>query len=313
MTTETSSPNFNIMPDAKAVFKTILLLDQRFGINYLTQILKGHTRFPLKNALHEKLETFGSLKHLTEQKIKSMIAWLLEQQYIYTTNFDYGTLGLTPKGKERLASDLAWNIHSWTFNRKTEDWVLEDALKSLRKSMAVMENKAPYEIFTDYTIQTIVREKPIHITELKSIPGITDAFSDKYGQVVLRAVKNAGQDAERILHENLLKRVQAPAYQSVKTMFQSGFSLKEMIKSTSKTLNDIVKILTDLHKAEEINLKSFIEQNIDAKSLHKATTFFQETDEPRLKVAYETLGLDYETLRLCKLYVADVKKQVVGI
>lgn len=312
-TTNNASQNLNIMTDAKAIFKTVVLLNERFGANYLTQILKGHRRFPLKNVLHEKFETFGALQHLTENRIKSMITWLLDQQYLCTTNFEYGTLGLTVKGKERLDSDLAWNINNNTFNRRTEDWVLENALKEVRKSMAMMEQKPIYEIFTDYSIQAIVREKPQHITELKNIPGITEAFSDKYGHLVLRAVKNAAADAEKIIHERLLTRVQTPAYQQVKTMFQAGFSLPEIVKNTGKTQNDVVKTLTDLHNCEEINLKSFVEQNIDAATLHKASTFFQQTEEPRLKIAYETLGLDYETLRLCRLYVADVKRQTVAI
>lgn len=311
--TNTQNTRINIMPEAKAIFKTILLLNEKFGVNYLTQILKGHERFPLKKAEHGQLETFGALKHLNETRIRNLISWLVAEQYLYTKDFTYGIIGITAKGKERLNSEQAWNVKRYLFSQKTEDSVLANSLKELRKSWAIMWQKAPFEIFTDYVLDTIVREKPQHITELKTIQGLGTEFVDSHGQVILRAVKNSKKEAENLLHEQLLKRVQYPAYQQIKSLFLTDMSLVEIEQASGKKEENVIRMLVDLHNAGEIDLKDFIEENINAKDLHAAVSFFEQTEEPRLKVAYETLGLSYDTLRLCRLYVNCVKQQKVAI
>ena len=63
----------------------------------------------------------------------------------------------------------------------------------------------------------------------------------------------------------------------------------------------------------EIDLRPWIEKNVDSKALYKGAEYFKKVSNPKVKEAFQVLGLDYETLNLCKMYVANVVSRQVEI
>ncbi|MBX7241076.1 MAG: HRDC domain-containing protein [Bacteroidia bacterium] len=313
METKTFYYNMNIKPVAVAVFKTITLLKRNYGINYITRIVKGDNRFEWKEEIHTQLETFGVLRNFPDYKIKNIINWLMMNHYLCTTNLEYGTLGLSEKAHQTMETEDALWVSNWELSMHTERRITLDSLKALRKSLSVSEKKPVFQVFTDYTLQMLLNTMPETMTDLKSIQGMNEGLCDKYGHLILRTITNAKKQAEMEIREKRIEKVKGVDYQSVKELINEEKKIERVIEKTGFSKDRILKIMKDLHETGEMDVKPFIEKNIKPKDLHKATEFFRQTNNPKLKTAYETLGLDYETLRMCRLYISDVKSDIVAI
>jgi hypothetical protein len=289
-----------------SIFKTVLLLNQNTGMNYLIHVLRGNEQFGLKKDAHKKLETFGALHYMKSDKIQKLMSWLLSNGYLTLTNMQYGTLGLTEKAHAVLENPTPFYIYQKELYITTEDRILQSSLKELRKSLSTLENKPVYEIFNNYCIEMILQTKPKTISELKEIAGMSNIIADRYGILILKSIGYAEKEAKKVLHEKVINSTQTPAAQTIKQQFLSGMSIEAIAESRKNTIGYITKVLSDLHTVGEIDLSRYVETQVNPAELHKAQVFFTQTQEGSLKNAYETLGLDYNTLRLCKLYVSSL-------
>ncbi len=305
--------SMNIRNTATTVFKTIMLSKQRYGMNYIIRILRGDDKFGWKDEAHTQMETYGSLKTLPDFKIKNIISWLMANHYLYVSNMEYGILALTEKAHYEMTNQVAWWVSNKELSLHIEERRVTEALKSLRKSLSISEEKPIFLIFTDYVLQSLASAMPSSITELKNTPGINSAMCDKFGHLILRTIENAKKQAEKELREKRIEKVKGTDYQSVKALINEGRKLDTIIAKTGFSKERIVRIMKDLHETGEIDVKPFIEKNIKPKDLYKATEFFRQTENARLKTAYETLGLDYDILRMCRLYIADLKSDIIAI
>jgi replicative superfamily II helicase len=73
-----------------------------------------------------------------------------------------------------------------------KDMAIEKALKSERMAKARELKVPPYTIFTDKTIYDLIAKKPKNKEELLGIYGIGQAKADKYGDMILRTLSEAG-------------------------------------------------------------------------------------------------------------------------
>ena len=73
-----------------------------------------------------------------------------------------------------------------------KDLALEKALRSERTALAKEKHVPPYTIFADKTIYDLVAKKPKNKEELLGVYGIGQAKADKYGDLILRMLREAG-------------------------------------------------------------------------------------------------------------------------
>ncbi len=296
----------NIKAEAIILFNTILATKQLYGMSYIVRLVRGDRYFELKKAEHEKLPTFGTLTDSYEYKVKNLITWLLKNGYLTITNLQYGSLGLTAKAYLLMHSEEELLIEAADLKTTAENRVLADSLKRIRKDIAEKEEKAVYEIFTDWSMQKLIDEKPKNVTELKLLAPMSESYIDSYAHLFLKAIEMAKSESVVQLQVLLQEKVKMPEYQMIKALFLSGYSIEKIGKERQVELNTVLSYLGDLHKTGEIDLKPWIQQRVDAPVLHKATTFFAQT-QGTFQEALQVLGLDYETLRLAKLYVSKVE------
>jgi ATP-dependent DNA helicase RecQ len=295
----------SIKTEANAIFQTILLLEERYGAKYVVQILRGESN-KLKSLNHKLLETFGLMAKTTEEKLQNIVFYLLKKQYLQINNPEYGTLCVSEKGKLLLVSDTELEVEKSEITISTENRILMSLLKEMRKNCASALDCFPFMIFTDYTLQQIAEKKPQNIGELEEIPNVHAFFLQKYSEQLFIATTSIKQLAEEQIRKDKEKRVKQAAYQSVKSLFLSGESLVKIAEKRQIKENTVLTYLSDLYEMGEINIKPWIEKNIAPKALHKGVTFFEQTKQEDMKLAYEVLGLDYNTLKMCKLYIMNV-------
>lgn len=302
----------NIKTEALAIFNTILSTKQLYGMSYIVKLLRGDKFFDLKKAEHEKLPTFGALSDIFDYKVKNTINWLLKNGYLTLVNLKYGSLGLTAKAYLLMHSEEELLVSYKELQTTAENRVLADSLKRIRKDIAEKEEKAVYEIFTDWSMQTLITEKPKDIAALKLLATMDVSYIDSYGHLFLKAIEMAKSESVLQLQADLQKKVKTAEYQMIKALFLSGYKLEKISKERQLEMKTVLSYLGDLHKTGEIDMKPWIQQHVNATELHKATTFFSQT-QGSFSEAYQVLGLDYETLRLAKMYISKVEVASVEI
>ena len=295
--------------DLGAEFRQVLTavesLEQRFGMGYVIDFLRGGRTYGLREERHAQLPTFGSLKHRTQDHVRKLVNYLLREGYLLVLEDRYGRLGLSESGYTFLAEQPALGITAKALAENALDTELRRQLRLLRKQFAQDDNLPPFRVFTDYSLQSLVDLKPLSVEELLRVPGFGHFKANRYGPALLRVIQQLDARKDTFRREKYLHKASTPSYQAIKTMFHSGLSLEEMAERRNIQIGTVRSALFCLHAAGEVDLKPWIERTLPEQDFQTGTAYFAENDNPLLRDAYEQLGLDYDTLRLCKLYIAD--------
>jgi ATP-dependent DNA helicase RecQ len=86
------------------------------------------------------------------------------------------------KGKQAARASIA-----------TPDEALFEALRSVRKQLAVEAGVPPYVIFHDSSLREMAARKPTSLDEFATIPGVGQAKLQKYGDAFIAAVHEAAR------------------------------------------------------------------------------------------------------------------------
>lgn len=288
----------NIKPSAVAIFRTIELLQEKFGANYIIRIVRADALFPLKSIAHKQLETFGALQDKKSMDVEKLITYFLSMGYLQINDAQYGTLGLTEKARTELSHDKAWLIDEYVLNVSDEMKLTMSCLKSLRKSSAEALKLPIFELANDYILQQIAMQKPQEIATLKTIQGINPQWIAQAGDLIILVFDWVKTELVA-RHE---RKLVSESYQSVKRLAEAGESLANIVEIRKIKAETVVSYLLDLHNAKQIDLSTWIEANVNKTDLHKAGIFFQQAEDKRFTTAHDVLGLDYIILRLCKTY-----------
>lgn len=295
--------------EAEALLKTVALLERPYGAGYVSRILRGEESVAARNTSHVQFETFGALPEYGTQRTLALVEYLVRNDYLSLSDPAYGTLQLTPKGRKYLGNPQPMEVALRELRLSELGKQLREALRDLRLELSEKEEIPPYEVFNNYTLYRMVEARPSNVSELKAIAGISDAQADRYGQAILATIARATASYREKQQQAYVLRAYSPAVQRVKALYREDSSAAEIAEALGLKESTIRGYLESLHLAGELDLRPWIERQVDARSLHRAADFFRQLKQARLREAYEALGIDYETLRLCRLYVAQVQRQ----
>ena len=159
------------------------------------------------------------------------------------------------------------------------------------------------------TMDRIVLTKPLDLDTLSRIPGFATIKCERFGEGFVKTVQDVIEHFEEFRRASLLQKVKRGSYPRVKTLFMQNVTLPEIAQVCDILIGTVCGYLRDLHEANLVDLIPWIERNINSKSLYAGVEYFERVRQPNLKEAYNTLGLDYNTLLFCRLYAKDKRMQ----
>jgi ATP-dependent DNA helicase RecQ len=298
-------PQANLMAEAVLVLQSIRDLKQKYAVNYVLQVLQGRSAFIRQNE-HLELAVFGKMADWHPDHIRQLVLHLLELGYLEILDARYGRLGLTETGEAYLDTPQELNIDWKKLQKNIYENRLHQELRKIRKDLSAKEASAPFRIFTDYTIEQLIKLRPLNLKDLQEVPGFGDYKANRYGPAVLRVIQQVEAQEAEDRQLALLRKVSRPSYQSVKAFFEAGLDEQAIAQKRLVKPSTVRRMLLELHRAGEVDLLPWIETEIPNEPFKQATDYFRQAEDQRLKTAYEALGLEYDTLRLCRLYVSNV-------
>jgi hypothetical protein len=297
----------NIGVETVHILKTLMLLDRPCGARTITRILKGEDREDFLQAKHRSVETFGELAHLNSLGIENLVYCLLNLGYIQVADQAYGTLEITDLGRDFVEQGGELVVMEENIRLRWYQFELSRRLEVVRRKLANDLGQAPYEVFNNVAMRQIVERMPGTEALLLTVTGMRNLPAESRAEI-LKEIKEMLSRKALDEKTGIFRRAFRPAAREVRKMLESGNTLSEIAAARNVKPQTVCAYVESIHRTGLLNLRPWIEANVDGATLHKGTEYFRQARVPRLREAHEILGIDYDTLSLCRLYVDKVEE-----
>lgn len=180
----------DITIDAQKVLSCVYRMHERFGVKMIAEVLKGSKSAKVKQFNFERLSTYGLMKERKLKDISDLILRLSAMQYLDITESQYPVVTLNELSWQVLRGQKkVWQKMVIVKKAKAKSELFE-ALRSLRKELAIKEKLPPYMIFSDATLTQMATDKPTDLELMKNIRGVGEFKLQKYGEEFLTVIKS---------------------------------------------------------------------------------------------------------------------------
>jgi ATP-dependent DNA helicase RecQ len=310
---------------AQKFLSCVVRTEERYGINYVIDVLRGSLQKKILENGHTELSTHGIGKEWNKDQWTQLSRLLIRNGYM-KKHPRFGSLKLLPeamevlKGKQRVEGILDRTqtaIDGKAVERTSNevenryDESLFERLRAKRKELADEQGVPPYVIFPDTTLMEMSYYFPQNQESLMQIYGVGSAKEKKYGwdflQVIRKYSEEKGvEERSKDIKEKKLRHSDKKKHHLVGEEYNSGKSIEHLAEQNG------VKTATIL-----ANLKKYFDEGFDLTpdGLLAASSLSQRKKDEVMKVMkkngpellkpiYEDLNktVDYSELRVMQLY-----------
>jgi len=183
--------------------------NRSYGRNMYADILHGSKNEKVLRFKLDTLPTYGELSGTSLQRIRTILDFLIENQYLQLSRDEFPVVALTERSDE-ISKDLKpvtiklseqVKAASTSSSRKKSAGIiinsgLFDELKKLRTQLASKSHVPAYIIFTDASLQDMCKKLPATIDDFLNVTGVGVSKADKYGKLFTELI--SGYNAENI-------------------------------------------------------------------------------------------------------------------
>ncbi len=187
---------------ARMALSAVLRTGQRYGVNYLIDVLRGSSGERIATAGHDRLPTFGVGAALDVTTWRSVFRQLVARAYLRVDMGDYGAVRLEEKARPLLRGDTGIELRREEKRSRTRraaapapggsgvDSVLWDALRACRSALAAEQNVPPYVIFHDSTLREMCERLPRDEAEFGQLGGVGERKRERYAAAFLAVIRS---------------------------------------------------------------------------------------------------------------------------
>jgi ATP-dependent DNA helicase RecQ len=308
------------------IMSAILRTGQRFGINYVLDVLLGAKNPKIDERGHRQLPVFGIAGDFSKEELRRIAGQLLARRLLEMKGGAYPFLVLTPLGGDWLRQRETIRLPRLKPRAKKEqpreepetsyDKELFGQLRQLRKKLAEEKGVPPYVVFGDLALMQMAAYLPQGDENFSRISGVGQEKLRQYGPVFMEVIRNyAGkknlpeQDIPRRRPsghqspwERRVKR-KGSTYQETKNLALQKKSLEEMARLRGMTPAIICGHLEKLVNAGEDLDLAYLKPREERFAQIRAA--FQRSGGRALTPVKEMLGGDfsYDELHLARLFL----------
>lgn len=188
--------------DAQKALSCVYRVQQRFGVNYVINILRGKEEARIKQLGHDRLSTYGIGKDLNQEEWHSIFRQLIHLGYLEQDIANYSVLRLTPSSKLILQGEKQLTLAKARTKASTSkkmgkkqvatqghhDRALFEKLRFLRKQLSSEAMIAPFMVFSDASLIEMCTYFPTTKEAFLAINGVGQKKLETYGASFLAAI-----------------------------------------------------------------------------------------------------------------------------
>ncbi|MFH1565147.1 MAG: DNA helicase RecQ [bacterium] len=305
---------------AKKIMSAIVRTGNRFGKNYIIDVLLGKKNQKISRNRHDELSVFGIVNDFGENELGQIINQLVNLNYIFKNVGEYPTLSITKPGAKFLVSKQKLEMQKPQtdigFKKIKADELaynqeLFEKLRALRKQIADAENVPPFVIFGDITLQEMAYYFPADKQNFLSLSGVGAKKMEKFSEIFLPVINDFAKAnnispipfgdktrEERIIVKN---NVQQKFYTKTRELITKKISVERIAKNQDLTVGTIISHIEKLIDAGESLDFEYLKLPSDRYEVMKAA--FLECGNEKLKPVFEYLNEEYsyDELKLARI------------
>ncbi|BBD56555.1 DNA helicase RecQ [Planktothrix agardhii] len=313
---QTQNPVEDWTIEAMKFLSCIARCHERFGMNYIIDVLRGSKSQKILDRRHDQLSTYGIGKDKTAEEWKNLGRSLLRQGLLDQTTDGYAILKLNSRSWEVMKRERTveitvikeQNVEKSTRSLAIEAEMLFEQLRQLRKKLADEQSIPPYMVFSDSTLKLMAQQRPQNLEELSQISGVGSYKLERYGKEFTEAIftychgqnlptsRSKKSESKRLTLEDL-----SDSLIMTLSLYQDGLSLNAIANERGLKTSTIADHLTQLIAANQnINIDQFVEPERQQNIIQA----IEKVGDISLKTIYECLGenYNYEEIKMVREY-----------
>jgi len=258
--------------EAQKFLSCVARVRERFGMNYIIDVLRGSKSQRVLQNGHDRLSTYGIGKDRSAEEWKMLGRSLIHQGLVDETTDGYSVLQLNQLSWEVLRKQrtvaiavLPKPVVAKPTATATQDTELVEELfqrlQKLRKKLADEQAVPPYVVFQNVSLREMAEQQPLNNFQFADISGVGSRKLEQYGAVFLSEIRAFRQEKGLSLQPLSAAGAIAPTLHSPKPdltlypsethlvtfkLYQQGFKPFEIAEQRSLRLSTVTSHLAEL-------------------------------------------------------------------
>ncbi len=250
--------------EAMKFLSCVARCQERYGMTYIIDVLRGAKNQKITQNGHEKLSTYGIGKDKTLDQWRMLGRSLLHKGMLDQSSDGYSVLKLNALSWEVMRKQrtvmLAVPIVKKAIIEEerlpsAEVELLFQRLRSLRKKLADEQSVPPYVIFADSTLKLMAHDRPQTLEAFGKLSGIGTHKLANYGERFTAEIRAYCQELGMTVVQNVaaVNVVRLPSHTELQTLqlYQQGLSIDEIALQRNIRPTTIIRHLSDLIEMDQ--------------------------------------------------------------
>lgn len=241
----------DVTREAQMVLSCVVRLKERFGKGIVAQVLTGSRNKKMEQFDLTDLPTYGIMSNRTAKDVQVFIDFLISENYLALTPTSYPVIQLTEQGLGILKGTAQVFHYKESMEEPLEsDNDLFEQLRKKRKELADEKQIPPYLVFSDKTLNEMIKNRPASLEEFSQISGVGEQKRDQYGETFIELLRQLGTEEKKVIKSAGKARLDV---NKAIVLYQEGEPIEIIAEKLAFSLQTIVKHLIQAEKEEQIS------------------------------------------------------------
>ena len=301
------------------VLKAIKSLEERFGTDYVVNIITGKVNPQISTYQHNQLEVFGEGKEHDAHFWNSLMRQMMLEDLIEKDIEEYGLLKITDKGHAFLQEPYSITMslnHQFEEEGGDEDEVAAEAqasadtalfemLKDLRKKVSKEKNLPPFVIFLETSLEDMATQYPTTVQELEKIQGVSKGKAIRYGKQFVDVIAKYVEENDIVKPDDFVMK-SVVNKSGLKVFIIQNIDKKMPLETIARNKElSIPQLLDEMEtivaSGTKLNLDYCLDEELDDYAQDEIMEYFKGCETSSLALAREELIESDYTIEQLKL------------
>ncbi|WP_343700494.1 DNA helicase RecQ [Chitinophaga sp.] len=303
------------------VLKAIQRLEERFGTEYVVNIITGRVNPQITTFRHDKLDVFGEGKEFDAHFWNSLIRQMMLEGLLEKDIEEYGLLKITEKGRKFIKKPYSIYValnHQFDEEgggdeedggggevQPSADPVLFEMLKDLRKKVSKEKNLPPFVIFLETSLEDMATQYPTTVQELEKIQGVSKGKAIRYGKKFVDVIAAYVEENNIIKPDDFVMK-SVVNKSGLKVFIIQNIDKKMPLETIARNKElSIPELLDEMEtivaSGTRLNLDYCIDEELDDYAQDEIIEYFKGCETSSLQIAKDELTEGNYTIEQLKL------------
>ncbi|HTO15526.1 MAG TPA: DNA helicase RecQ [Edaphocola sp.] len=315
----------DVKDSVKIILDTIVSLDEKFGINYVVDVVLGKPNPQIKAFKHNKLAVFGAglVMEMDENFWLSLIRQMMLEDFIRKDIEEYGLLKITENGRKFLNKPYSIKVplnqhfdddidddddNAGAGGNEAADPVLLEMLIALRKQVAKEKKLPPFVIFLENSLMDMALSYPTTMEELEKIQGVSKGKAIKFGRKFITLIEkyveeNEIEKPDDFVMKNVVNKSGLKVFIIQNT--DKKIPLENIAETKEITVSELLRAMEAIvASGTKLNLSYCIDEELDEDEQEEIFDYFRNAEDDDMNAAYEEFkeyDISIELLQLMRI------------